>query len=239
MDNTIASARLLRRSLLACAAGALLVAVGAPVTYAQQPKPVAQAPKPAQPAPAAQPQQGAAPQFIYTPWTKQCNKATDPNAKGGCITSKNSFADNGFPMSSVALIEPDGDKKILRVTVPEPVAIAPGMRLVVDQNQPVSSGYTTCFRGACMSEVEATADIITKMKTGQNLFVQAVTLNNQVANLPMPLADSKKSNEGAAVDPKVLEEQAKKFQEDLQRRAEEYRKQMEAQQAQQPQQPTR
>jgi len=220
----------------------MLVALGASVAVAQQPKPPAQAPKPAPAAPAApaaQPQQGAAPQFIYSPWTKQCNKPTDPNSKGGCITSRNSFADNGFPMSSVALIEPDGDKKILRLTVPEPIAIAPGMRVVVDQNPPVSAGYTTCFRGACMAEVEATADLITKMKTGQNVFVQAVTLSNQVANLPMPLADFKKSNEGPAVDPKVLEEQAKKFQEDLQRRAEEYRKQVEAQQGQQPQQPTR
>jgi invasion protein IalB len=210
-------------------ASALLVA-SASLAQAQQKPPAGQPTKPGQTQAAPQAQDN--PQLVYTPWTKQCGKPQEAGAKAGCLTVRGAFAENGFPMSSVTLIEPEGDKKVLRITVPEPVALAPGMRLVIDQGQPIPIAYLTCFRGACLAEIEATADTITKMKTGQNIFVQAVALSNQVVSLPIPLADFKKVNEGPPIDPKVAEEQAKKFQEDMQKRAEEARKKFEAQQQQ-------
>ena len=229
-----ASAWLMRKSPVTGAASAVLFALACGSAHAQN-KPAAPAPKPAAPAPAQPgPAPAAAapqvPELIYSPWTKQCGKAQDANGKAGCITARSSFADTGFPMIQFVLIEPEGEKKVFRVTVPEPVAMPPGMRLVVDQNQPVQGVYVTCFRGSCFSDIEATPDTITKMKSGQNLFVQVVTLNNQVAAFPMPLAEFKKVNEGPASDPKVVEEQTKKLQEDLQHRLEDTRKKLEAQQ---------
>jgi hypothetical protein len=91
---------------------------------------------------------------------------------------------------------------------------------MVDQGQPASAAYITCFQASCMAEIEATPDFVTKMKTGANLYVQAVTLDNQVISLPLPLADFKKVNEGAAADPKVVEEQATKLRDQLQKLAE-------------------
>ena len=52
--------------------------------------------------------------------------------------------------------------------------------------------------------------------------------NNEIA-FTLPLAGFGKSYDGAAIDPKVLEEQQKQLQDELQKRAEEERKRLEAQ----------
>jgi invasion protein IalB len=234
------SAQPVRRSLIAAAAAALMTALAASTAFGQAKPPPGQPTKPA-PAPAqaqvAPPaQQPPQEQLLYSPWLKQCGKGPEANAKQVCITGRSAFAQSGLPMVSAVLIEPDGDKKILRVTVPEPVALAPGTRVIVDQGQPTSVPYLTCLRNGCIAEVEAIPDMITKFKSGQTLFVQAVVLTNQVVSLPLPLADFKKVNEGPPADPKVVEDQQKKLQEELQKRQEAFRKQLEAQQQQQQQQ---
>jgi invasion protein IalB len=231
------SARPVRRSLIAGATAALMTVVAASIAFGQPkppagPKPAAPAaPAPAQPAPAAPAPQE---QLLYSPWLKQCGKGQEANAKQVCITGRSAFSEAGLPMLSAVLIEPDGDKKILRVTVPEPVALAPGTRVIVDQGQPTAVPYLTCVRNGCIAETEAIPDMITKFKSGQTLFVQAVVLTNQIVSLPMPLADFKKVNEGPPSDPKVVEDQQKKLQDELTRRQEEFRKKLEAQQQQQP-----
>jgi invasion protein IalB len=236
------SARPVRRSLIAGAAAALMTVVAVSTAFGQQPKPPAGQPKPAAPAP-AQPaapaptaQQPPQEQLLYSPWLKQCGKGQEANAKQVCITGRSAFSEAGLPMLSTVLIEPDGEKKILRVTVPEPVALAPGTRLIVDQGQPTPVPYLTCLRNGCIAEVEAVPDMITKFKSGQTLFVQAVVLTNQIVSLPLPLADFKKVNEGPPADPKVVEDQQKKLQEELTRRQDEFRKKIEAQQQQMQQQ---
>jgi invasion protein IalB len=243
MNDRIASASawLVRGSLITSAATLLLMTAGS--VALGQTKPGAQAP--AAPAPAAQaqapqPQVLETPPLVYSPWIKQCGKPQETNAKGGCITSRVSFTEGGFPMASAVLVEPEGDKKFIRVTVPmpEPVALAQGARIVVDQGQPTAAQFFTCFGAACTAETEATADTITKMKSGQNLFIQALTLGNHVVNVALPLADFKKVNEGPASDPKAVEEQQKKFNDEMKKIVDETRKKMEAQaQAQQQQQP--
>jgi invasion protein IalB len=234
------SAQPVRRSLIAAAAAALMTAVAAPTAFGQAKPPPGQPTKPA-PAPAQAQAAPTAPQspqeqLLYSPWLKQCGKGPETNAKQVCITGRSAFSQSGLPMVSAVLIEPDGDKKIFRVTVPEPVALAPGTRVIVDQGQPTSVPYLTCLRNGCIAEIEAVPDMITKFKSGQTLFVQAVVLTNQVVSLPLPLSDFKKVNEGPPADPKVVEDQQKKLQEELQKRQEAFRKQLEAQQQQQQQQ---
>ena len=65
------------------------------------------------------------------------------------------------------------------------------------------------------------------MKKGQGLVVQAINSTGQPISLVLPLADFAKAYEGPPTDPKVFEEQQKKLQEELQRRADEARKKLE------------
>jgi invasion protein IalB len=192
------------------------------------PAPAAQAPAPAQ-APGGDQQQA---QLIYSPWTKFCLKNNnDPNAKQVCFTGKDARIESGMPVVAAVLIEPDGEpKKILRVTLPLGMQLVHGTRVILDQNQPLTAPYVICFTNGCMADYDATADMIDKMKKGQGLAIQAINSTGQPISLVLPLNDFGKAYDGPPTDPKVFEEQQKKLQDELQRRADEARKKLESQQ---------
>ena len=246
MDHRIASARPLGRALTAAMAAAGLMAavlVAAPA-LAQAPAPAPKQPaKPAAPkqAPAAKPaeaqqppQQPAAadqpPQLMYSPWMKVCGKGPDTNNKQVCVITKDGRLENGMPVAVVQLFEPEGDQKVLRVTVPLGMQLQHGTRLVIDQGQPAQSPYRICFPIGCMSDYPVTDDLIASMKKGQLLTVQAINMQGTPISLPLPLGDFAKAYDGPATDPKAFEEQQRKLQEELQKKAEEARKKLEGQQ---------
>ena len=172
-------------------------------------------------------------QLIYSPWTKFCLKnQNDPNAKQVCFTGKDARIESGMPVVAAVLIEPEGEpKKILRVTLPLGMQLIHGTRVIIDQNQPMTAPYVICFTNGCMADYEATADMIAKMKKGQGLVVQAINSTGQPISLVLPLADFAKAYDGPPTDPKVFEEQQKKLQDELQRRADEARKKLESSRA--------
>jgi invasion protein IalB len=210
---------------------------------ARKPAPAKPAPAaPAAPAPEAQQQAPAQAQgeqqqvqLIYSPWTKFCLKGqnNDPNAKQVCFTGKDARIESGMPVVAAVLIEPEGEpKKLLRVTLPLGMQLIHGTRVIVDQNQPMTAPYVICFTNGCMADYEANTDLIAKMKKGQGLVIQAINSTGQPISLVLPLADFAKAYDGPPTDPKVFEEQQKKLQEELQRRADEARKKLESQQGQ-------
>jgi len=241
MDHRIASARPLRRALTASFAAAGLLAaamVAATPALAQQPKPAKPAAqktpaKPVTPAPAApeQPQAAAAPpQLMYSPWIKVCGKGAETNNKQVCVLTKDGRLENGMPVAIVQLFEPEGEAKVLRITVPLGMQLQHGTRMFIDQNQPTQEPYKICFPVGCMSDYPVTDDMIAKMKKGQTITLQAINMQGTPISLPLPLNDFAKAYDGPPTDPKVVEEQQRKLQEELQKRAEEARKKLEAQQ---------
>ena len=220
--------------------GVALAQQPAPTTPAKPPaKPAAKAapkaPAAAQatPAPAAQAAAGPAPempQLIYSPWAKFCGKGQDAAAKQVCFTGKDARTEAGQPVVAAALIEPDGEtKKLFRITLPSPLQLQYGTRVIVDQQPPMTGPFFTCFANGCMADYEATPDLIGKLKHGQMLTIQAINLAGAAISFPLPLVDFAKANEGPPTDPKVFEEQQKKLQDELQKRADEARKKLESQ----------
>jgi invasion protein IalB len=249
-----------RRIAVSTIAATLLSATGFSVdmAVAQAPKPAAPAPAPAKPAapapakpgapaPAAAAQKPGAPgapaqgtpelpQLVYSPWAKFCGKGQDPSAKEVCFTGKDGRTEAGQPVVAAALIEPEGEpKKLFRITLPSPLQLEFGTRLIIDKEQPISGRFFTCFANGCMADYEATPELVSKLKKGQMLQIQAINLAANAITFPLPLADTsgnsfQKANDGPPTDPKVFEEQQKKLQEDLQKRADELRKKLESQQ---------
>jgi invasion protein IalB len=199
------------------------------------------APATAQKPPAAGQAQAAAPatpempQLIYSPWAKFCGKGQDAGAKEVCFTGKDARTEAGQPVVAAALIEPEGEpKKLFRVTLPSPLQLQYGTRIVIDKEPPISGAFFTCFANGCMADYEATPELVGKLKKGQMLQIQAINLAAAAITFPLPLVDNSgnsflKANEGPPTDPKVFEEQQKKLQEDLQKRADELRKKLENQ----------
>ncbi|HUI96758.1 MAG TPA: invasion associated locus B family protein [Xanthobacteraceae bacterium] len=238
-----APARPVRWSLVTTAVAlAFLGVTGVSGVHAQAPKPKTPpktAPK-KQPTPAQAQQPPAAPaqagpvqmpQLIYTPWAKFCGKGNAPDAKQVCFTGKDARTEAGVPMVAAALIEPDGEPtKLFRVTLPMPLQLRFGARLIIDQQEPIGAPFVTCFANGCLAEFPGTPDFVTKLKKGQMLTIQAINLAGVQISFPLPLNDFAKANEGPPTDPKVYEEQQKKLQDELQKRAEEARKKLEQQQ---------
>jgi len=250
-----------RRIAVSTIAATLLSATGFGVVTAIAQQPPTAAPRPAtpaRPAPAPAPQKPGAPaaaqkppaagqaqaaapaapempQLIYSPWAKFCGKGNDPGAKEVCFTGKDARTEAGQPVVAAALIEPEGEpKKLFRVTLPSPLQLQYGTRIVIDKEPPISGAFFTCFANGCMADYEATPELVGKLKKGQMLQIQAINLAAAAITFPLPLADNsgnsfQKANEGPPTDPKVFEEQQKKLQEDLQKRADELRKKLENQ----------
>lgn len=215
----------------------------APAAAAPKPAPKPAAPKPPAGAPAAQapaagapaaagaaPPEQQIPQLIYAPWTKFCLKGQEAGAKQVCFTGKDGRIESGQPVIAAVIIEPEGEpKKLLRVTLPLGMQLVHGTRIIVDANAPLQGPYVICFQNGCMSDYEATPELIASMKKGQNLVVQAINSNGAPLTLPLPLAgEFAKAYDGPPTDPKVFEENQKKLQDELQKRAEEARKKLEA-----------
>ena len=247
----IASGRALTTA--AALSGLIVAAANAqtPPTPAKPPaaKPPAAAPaaKPPAAAPAAKPAapgpQAAAPagqqqlQLLYSPWTKFCAKGQEANAKQVCLTGKDGRVETGQPVVSAVLIQPEGGPNVLRVTLPLTVQLQRGTRVMVDQGRLASmtsdtqsTPYTICFVNGCMADYQATPEVINQLKKGQSLWVQGFGVGGQFINLPLPLENFGKTLDGPPTDPKIIEEQQKKMQEELQRRADEVRKRLESQQ---------
>jgi invasion protein IalB len=209
---------------------------GAPAQRPAAPAPARPAaPAPAPQAPAAPDQAQAAPQdlppIVYSPWTKFCGKdQQQQNAKEVCLTVKEARLETGQFIAGAALIEQEGEqKKILRVTLPLGMQLPQGTRLIVDKNEPQLGRYVVCLPNGCMADFEINADFVGKLKKGQTLLLQGINLPGQAASYPLPLTDFQKANEGPPTDPKVFEEQQRKLQEELQKKAEEARRKLQGQ----------
>ena len=202
-------------------------------------------PAQAQPAPPAQPaqpaQQGAAaapgqpvPQLIYSQWVKFCvgpdgqpadQKDAAVKAKQVCLTGIDGRLESGQPVVAVVAIEPPADgKKILRLTLPIGMQLQHGTRLIVDQAQPLTAPYVTCFANGCISDYELSADTLGKVKKGKSAVVQGINYNGSAISVPIPLTEFAKAFDGAPTDPKVLEERQKKLEEELKKKGEELQK---------------
>jgi invasion protein IalB len=207
-----------------------------PAPAKQAPKPAApkQAPAAAQPAPAAPagqaPGSAEAPTLMYSPWMKVCGKGPDTNNKQVCVITKDGRLENGMPVAIVQLFEPEGEQRVLRVTVPLGMQLQHGTRMLIDQGAPAQQPYKICFPVGCMSDYPVTDEMIGQMKKGQTITVQAINMQGTPISLPLPLADFQKAYEGPATDPKAFEDQQRKLQEELQKKAEEARKKLEASQ---------
>jgi invasion protein IalB len=136
----------------------------------------------------------------YSRWVKSCPEGRD--VKEVCYTGRDARTDFGLQAFSVALIESNGGlKKVFRATLPLGLQLAYGARVIVDQIAPITAPFSTCDNRGCVADFEASADIISSLKGGRQLTVQAIQSNGQTMSLPLPLADFAKVNDGPATDP--------------------------------------
>lgn len=199
-----------------------------------QPQPKAPQQQPAQQMPGApggeqQQAAGEQPPIVYSPWTKFCGKDPNPQAKEVCLTVKEARLETGQFLAGAALIEQAGEeKKLFRITLPLGMQLPQGTRLLLDKEEPMQGRYIVCLPNGCMADFDVSKDFVAKLKKGQQIVLQGINLPGQAASYMLPLADFAKANDGPATDPKKFEEDQKKLQDELQKKAEEARQRLQA-----------
>ncbi len=225
---SIISKRTAAAALAMCVAlsGQALAQAPAP---AQQRKPAAQPAAPA-PAPAAPAAQSNRVELIPTQpeWTKVCGKDEAAN-KEICYTTRDfGQAADQAPVLAVAIYDVKGDEqRIVRLLLPVGLMLRPGFRFSVDKGAAIEGNYEICFPNGCFAEARVMGATLDTMKKGSLLNVNVKNQVNNEVIFVVPLAGFGKAFDGAAIDPKVLEEQQKQLQADLQKRADEERKRLE------------
>ncbi|MEJ0094377.1 MAG: invasion associated locus B family protein [Methylocella sp.] len=216
--------------------------------FAQSKKPAAPAtraqPAPAQDAPAQQPAPGSpAPQQPQQPqgpvrvdllptqndWTKVCGK-DQAAGKEICYTTRDFSAQKDQPpVLAVAVYDVKGeDVRIVRLLMPVGLMLRPGFRFAVDKGATTDGTFEICFPNGCFAEARVKGSSVDELKKGTLMLVDVKNQVNNLVTFGVPLAGFGKAFDGPAVDPKVLEEQQKKLQEELQKRADDERKRLEA-----------
>jgi invasion protein IalB len=199
------------------------------------PAPAAPAPAPAQPA-QNQPAPGGAPgataeggqvqQLKPEPaqpdWLKFCGNDPSTNQQI-CYTTRDFVSDQGQPALAVAIYDLNGKpEKIARFILPLGLLLTPGIRFSVDQSGAAEGKFVVCLPNGCFAEGQTTEAFINGMKKGTSLNVKFRNQGGEVT-FQVPLAGFGKAFDGAPVDPKIVEEQQKKLQEELQKRSDELR----------------
>ncbi|MER2266066.1 invasion associated locus B family protein [Methylobacterium oxalidis] len=215
-----------------------------PALAQAQPKGKPAAPAPAAPAqapqtPAAQ-QQQTGPQIInvksepsQADWTKVCGK-DQGSGTDVCYTTRDFVSDQGQPVLAVAVYEMKNaqtkqEVRVVRYLLPLGLLLQPGIRFTVDGQQPTAGRFAVCFPNGCFAEApQLDAGVVAAMKKGTTLNVSVQNQTQREVTFAVPLAGFGKAFDGPAMDPKVLEEQQKKLQSELEKRSDEMRKKLEA-----------
>ena len=215
----------------ALVAGALALA-SAPGFAQQQAQPQAQPGAPAgQPGPAPQGPMKVDLIPSQDNWTKVCGHDQAAN-KDICYTTRDFGAQKAQPpVLALAVYDVKGDDiKIVRFLMPVGLMLRPGFRFAVDKGPVTEGAFEICFPNGCFAEAKVKKDVVEAAKKGTSMSVVVKNQANAEVVFNLPLAGFGKAFDGPAIDPKVLEEQQKKLAAELQKRAEEERKKLEAQQ---------
>ncbi len=205
---------------------------------ASTPAPDADAPAAAAPAgqdPAAGGQQAANGHLDLVPtqndWTKVCGKDASAG-KEVCYTTRDfSAAANQPPVLALAVYDVKGDDtRIIRMLMPIGLMLRPGFRFSVDKGATADGAFEICFPNGCFAEAKVKGTTTDSMKKATALNVSVRNQKNEQVDFSVPLAGFGKAFDGPAIDPKVLQDQQAKLQAELQKRAEDERKKLEAQQ---------
>jgi invasion protein IalB len=236
------SAPFARAALLGLAGLAL-----ATVPASAQPKKPAAAPAPAAPAPtqtpAAQtPAAANGPQIVtlksepsQADWTKVCGK-DQGSGTDICYTTRDFVSDQGQPVLAAAVYEMKNpaqkqEARVVRFLLPLGLLLQPGIRFSVDGQAATAGRFAVCFPNGCFAEVGGVdAGVVAALKKGTTLNVSVQNQTQREVTFAVPLAGFGKAFDGPAMDPKVLEEQQKKLQAELEKRSEDMRKKLETQQ---------
>jgi invasion protein IalB len=167
---------------------------------------------------------------VQPEWNKICEDDQQTH-KQVCLTTRDFGVQADQPSIAVAIYDQKGapEPNFIRLLMPLGTPVRAGFRISVDKGSPESGNFEVCYPNGCLADAKLKPAFVDSMKKGEKLLIIVKQPSGAETTLSMALAGFGKSYDGAPIDPKVLEEQQKRLQEELQKKAEEQRKAQEAQ----------
>jgi invasion protein IalB len=184
----------------------LMVAVSALLAGAGASGALAQAKKdPPRDAPKVAAKADPAPQSA---WVKVCEQATfkvdnRDESKKVCLTHHERLdANTGMVLVSAAIREIEGQPKpSLIIMLPLGMALLPGVQAKIDTDADIIKfPFTFCHPAGCSGEMEASPELIAKLKNGKELMVAAINVSGSPLGFPVPMTGFTPALDGPALD---------------------------------------
>lgn len=194
------------RSLL-LAAFALGLATTLAVAQSQVPKIAPKAATKAAPVPGAVGAPATAPasaQGGNGEWVKACKSGEDIGNKQVCLVSHEGLDPNaGLVVVTASVRTVEGEVKqhlLVMVTTAYTLVIPAGVQIKIDENEPIQLQYSVCLPPSCEAQMELTKEMLEKLRTGKQLIVAAMNMQQKTMGFGVPLAGFSAASDGPPVD---------------------------------------
>ena len=162
-------------------------------------------------------------------WVKICddhtNKSTKEKKQICLVHHERRDGYTGALLVSAAIRRIEGqDKEHLLIMVPLGRFLPAGMRVQIDKDKPLDMKYTICLPNGCYAEMEATKELVTKFKKGNDMAVLTINAGGKAVGFPVPLNGFTKAYEGDPIDRKKYEEAQRRLLSFIRKRQAELRK---------------
>jgi invasion protein IalB len=146
----------------------------------------------------------------YSDWIKICTKSEQTNNKLVCVIKYEGLdPKTGDVLVSAAVRSTEGkDKQDFVVGMPSThtLVIPAGIKIKIDQNEPISLQYKLCIKQTCQAQAELTKQALDVMRKGQRILVVALDIRQKPVSFSVPLSGFAKAFDGPPVDEAVYKE---------------------------------
>jgi len=143
-------------------------------------------------------------------WVKVCTKNEQTEKKEVCVVKYEALdPKTGDVLVAVAVSTTEGkDKQDLLISVPTAYSLAmpAGVRIKIDQDEPVSLQYSVCLSTKCQAQTALPKKVLDRMRKGKQMLLAAISMQQKPITFKIPLYGFSKTSDGASVDADIYQE---------------------------------
>ncbi|MGB6427082.1 MAG: invasion associated locus B family protein, partial [Methyloceanibacter sp.] len=155
-------------------------------------------------------------------WVKLCLKNDQTGEKQVCLVNHEGLEPNtGMVLVAAAVRTIEGEDKqhlLVRLPTAYSLVIPAGVQLKIDEDEPIQLQYAVCFPTSCQVQMELTKEMFEKMRTGKQMVVAAMNMQQKAMAFPVPLNGFSKTFDGPPVDNVKYEEARRQMMEKFRQR---------------------
>lgn len=230
MISSLDQWKFVRRAVGPALVAGLVLGFGMSLAVAQEGDAVPKTAAPAAPAaaaptaaaPTAAAPAGDAAAAEESAWVKLCLKNDQTGEKQVCLVNHEGLEPNtGMVLVAAAVRTIEGEDKqhlLVRLPTAYSLVIPAGVQLKIDEDEPIQLQYAVCFPTSCQVQMELTKEMFEKMRTGKQMVVAAMNMQQKAMAFPVPLNGFSKTFDGPPVDNVKYEEARRQMMEKFRQR---------------------